>query len=79
MRTGLQTRFIVGAVLLLSLILLGSLIRPGLQAAGRTQYKVVTVSNAAQAQQILDQHAAEGWEFVGSIGSVGPPALVLKK
>ncbi len=79
MKVGISTKVIVAVTLLILLVLLGSWIRPALQAAGRVEYKVATVPmDPNEVQQILNQHAANGWEFVGTVGAM-PPFIVFKK
>ena len=78
MKLGVPIRLIFGVTLLTLLVLVGSWSRPVSQATGRVQYKAATVSNPGEVQKILDQHAADGWEFVGTVGAT-PPVIVFKK
>jgi hypothetical protein len=71
-------KFVGGAAVLIFLAIFTFWVHPNLQAAGRIQYKAVVLKSQNEVQQVLNQHAADGWEFVGAIGAM-PPVAVFKK
>ena len=69
-------------VALLLLFNLGVMFSPPVHAIGKTQYKAVALGPSKNAQELglivqqgLDQQSAQGWEYVGNIGST----LIFKK
>lgn len=63
-------------VALLLLFNLGVKLSPPAHAAGQRQYRAFRMGDVGQAQAVLDEQSAQGWEYVGSVGQT---TLIFKK